>query len=168
MTGDAGDAAGGPAGDVGTGWLTRKRIGEMARFCAVGLATFTLDEGCLILLRSTTRVPLGVDTALAYALASLVNFVLSRQWVFEQAAQGARPRVALVRYVVVIAIGLLITAAFVPAMAAAGLDYRIGKLLASVMVGVANYFAFPLWVFRATAAPTSLIDRQAGSAQSES
>ena len=70
------------------------------------------------------------------------------------------------RYVAVIVVGLLVTAALVPALAAAGLDYRIGKLFASVLVGVANYFAFPLWVFRAPAAPTSLSGRQAGSAQS--
>ena len=130
----------------GKGWLTRDRIAEVARFCAVGLATFGLDEGCLILLRS--HLPLGLDTALAYTVASLLNFVLSRQWVFEQASNGASPRTALVRYVVVIVVGLLVTAAAVPALADLGLDYRIGKLLVSVVVGIANYFIFPWWVFR--------------------
>ena len=130
----------------GKGWLTRDRIAEVARFCAVGLATFGLDEGCLILLRS--HLPLGLDTALAYTVASLLNFVLSRQWVFEQASNGASPRTALIRYVVVIVVGLLVTAAAVPALADLGLDYRIGKLLVSVVVGIANYFIFPWWVFR--------------------
>jgi putative flippase GtrA len=132
----------------GAGWLNRKRIAEVARYCAVGLAVFSLDEGSLILLRSHTAMPLALDTALAYALASLVNFVGSRQWVFERAAHGARPRVALVRYVVVIVIGLLVTAAIVPAMADGGLDYRLAKVVASLLIGVANYFAFPRWVFR--------------------
>jgi putative flippase GtrA len=131
----------------GKGWITPDRIAEFARFCAVGLVVFGLDEGCLILLRS--HLPLGLDTALAYALASLVNFVLSRQWVFEQAAQGAEPRTALVRYAVVIVLGLLVTAAAVPALSAAGLDYRIAKLLLSMLIGIANYFVFPSWVFRA-------------------
>jgi putative flippase GtrA len=131
-----------------TGWVTRERLAEIARFCAVGLGTFALDEGCLILLRNSTRMPLGIDTAIAYAVAALVNFIASRQWVFEQASEGARPRVALVRYVVVVVIGLLVTAALVPALQAAGIDYRIGKALASGVVGIANYFAFPLWVFR--------------------
>jgi putative flippase GtrA len=131
-----------------TGWATRERILEIVRFCAVGLGTFALDEGCLILLRDSTRMPLGIDTAIAYAVAALVNFVASRQWVFEQASEGARPRVALVRYVVVVGIGLLVTAALVPALQAAGIDYRIGKALASGVVGIGNYFAFPLWVFR--------------------
>jgi putative flippase GtrA len=93
-------------------------------------------------------MPLGLATALAYAVASLVNFVASRQWVFEQASQGAAPRAALVRYVVLVGIGLLLTAIAVPVLAAAGLDYRLAKLAASTLVGVGSYFAFPLWVFR--------------------
>jgi putative flippase GtrA len=138
------------------GWVTRERLAEMARFCAVGLGTFALDEGCLILLRTSTRMPLGIDTALAYAVAALVNFVASRQWVFEQASEGALPRVALVRYVIVVVIGLLVTAALVPALQALGVDYRIGKVLASGVVGIGNYFAFPGWVFKATADAPSL------------
>ena len=130
------------------GWLTRARLLEFARYCAVGLTTFGLDEGCLILLHSYSPMPLFLDTAIAFALSSLVNFVVSRQWVFEQAAQGARPRTALTRYVAVIALGLLFTAAVVPGLSAAGVDYRIGKLFASGAVGLGNYFAFPLWVFR--------------------
>jgi putative flippase GtrA len=132
----------------GKGWLTRDRITEVVRFCAVGLAVFGLDEGCLILLRSHTSMPLSLDSALAYTLASLVNFVLSRQWVFEQASNGAAPRTALIRYVVVIVAGLLITAAAVPALSACGLDYRIAKLVVSLLIGIANYFVFPGWVFR--------------------
>ena len=128
--------------------LTRERLTEIARYCAVGLGVFGLDTGALIVLHTDTRLPLALATALAFALASLVNFVLSRQWVFEQAAHGARPRAALVRYSVVIALGLLVTAATVPALAAAGLDYRLAKTLASGLIGVGNYLAFPKWVFR--------------------
>jgi len=134
----------------GKGWVTRERIAEVARFSAVGLGTFGLDAGCLILLHSHSPMPLALDTALAYTLAALVNFVPSRQWVFEQASQGAEPRIALVRYVVVIVIGLLITAAAVPALSDSGLDYRIAKIVVSLLIGIANYFAFPGWVFRET------------------
>jgi putative flippase GtrA len=136
----------------GTGWVTRERLLEIVRFGVVGGGTFALDEGCLILLRTSTGMPLGIDTALAYAVAALVNFVASRQWVFEQASSGARPRTALVRYIIVVVIGLLITAALVPALQAAGIDYRIGKVIVSGLVGIANYFAFPMWVFKGTEA----------------
>lgn len=132
----------------GAGWLTRDRIAEIVRFCAVGLATFGLDEGCLIVLHSYGHMPLAVATAIAYAIAALVNFLASRQWVFEQASHGAAPRTALTRYVVLVAVGLLFTAAAVPVLSAAGLDYRLAKMAASILVGIGNYFAFPLWVFR--------------------
>ncbi|HEX4790664.1 MAG TPA: GtrA family protein [Actinospica sp.] len=132
----------------GTGWLTRDRIAEMVRYCAVGLAVFALDEGCLILLHSQAHLPLSVATALAYAAASLVNFIGSRQWVFEQAAQGAAPRAALIRYFILVVIGLLFTAAAVPLISATGIDYRIAKVMASLLVGIGNYFALPMWVFK--------------------
>jgi len=135
-------------GRLARGWLTRARLAEIARYCAVGLTTFALDEGCLILLHAHSPMPLFLDTAIAFALSSLVNFVVSRQWVFEQASQGARPRTAVARYVAVVVMGLLLTAAVVPILSAGGVDYRIGKLFASGAVGVGNYFAFPLWVFR--------------------
>jgi putative flippase GtrA len=136
-----------------TGWMTRERILEIVRFAAVGLGTFLLDEGCLILLRSSTKMPLGLDTALAYTLAALVNFVLSRQWVFEQASEGAKPRTALIRYVIVVVVGLIVTAVLVPALQSAGVDYRIGKILVSGLVGIVNYFAFPMWVFKGSETP---------------
>jgi putative flippase GtrA len=120
----------------------------MVRYCAVGLAVFALDEGCLILLHSQAHLPLSVATALAYAAASLVNFIGSRQWVFEQAAQGAAPRAALIRYFILVVIGLLFTAAAVPLISATGIDYRIAKVMASLLVGIGNYFALPMWVFK--------------------
>ena len=131
-------------------WFTRARLAEIARFCAVGLATFLLDTGTLIALHGGAHMQLALATALAFALASLVNFVLSRQWVFEQAATGARPRAALIRYTAVILIGLAATAALVPAITHTGMDYRLAKTLASVVVGIGNYFAFPRWVFRSS------------------
>ncbi len=132
----------------GTEWFTRARLAEFARYCAVGLAVFGLDTGTLILLHGNARMPLALATALAFALASLVNFVLSRQWVFDQAAAGARPRAALIRYTVLVVLGLLLTAALVPAIAGSGLDYRLAKTLVSGLVGLGNYLAFPRWVFR--------------------
>lgn len=139
-----------------SGWFTRARLLEFARFSAVGFATLLLDTATLIGLHSGAHVQLALATALAFALASLVNFVLSRQWVFEQASTGASPRAALIRYTVVILLGLGVTAALVPALSGTALDYRIAKILASVLVGIGNYFAFPRWVFRAAARPGAL------------
>jgi putative flippase GtrA len=130
------------------GWLTRERIFEVIRFCAVGLTVFGIDAGSLILFRSQTGMPLWLDTTFAYIIASLVNFLGSRQWVFEQASEGASPRTAMIRYVVVVGVGLLITAPAVPGLADLGLDYRIAKTLVSALIGIGNYFIFPAWVFR--------------------
>lgn len=143
----------------GTGWsgrFTRARLLEFARFAAVGFGTFLLDTATLIALHGGAHLQLALATALAFAFASLVNFVLSRQWVFEQASSGAGPRAALIRYTVVILLGLGVTAVLVSVLSGAGLDYRIAKILASAVSGLGNYFAFPRWVFRAAAQPGAL------------
>jgi putative flippase GtrA len=132
------------------GWVTRDRIVELVRFAVVGVATFGLDVGGLVVLRTYTPMPLAMDVAVAFSVASLVNFVASRQWVFEQATQGAHPRAALARYVVLVVLGLLVTTATVPGLTAAGMDYRAAKTVMSVVVGAANYLLLPWWVFRGT------------------
>jgi putative flippase GtrA len=139
-----------------SGWLTRARLLEIARYSAVGFGTFLLDTASLIALHGGAHLQLALATALAFAFASLVNFVLSRQWVFEQASAGATPRAALIRYTVLVLLGLGVTAALVPALAGTGVDYRIAKILVSLVVGVGNYFAFPRWVFRAATRPGAL------------
>jgi putative flippase GtrA len=126
----------------------RRRIGELVRFSVVGLASFALDVGALVALRTGTPLPLAVDTALAFGSASLFNFVLSRQWVFPDASRTDRPHADLARYAVLVAAGLLVTTATVPLLAVAGMDYRLAKLAASGLVAVLNFAVLPRWVFR--------------------
>jgi putative flippase GtrA len=126
------------------GW--RRRLPEVLRFGAAGLATFGFDLGCLVVLRTFTSLPLAVDAALAFAIAALVNFTLSRQWVFEAAAQGPNPTADLFRYGVLTVVGLAFTAVSVPLLAL-GMDYRIAKLVASGLGAALNFVALPRWVF---------------------
>jgi putative flippase GtrA len=125
-----------------------RRLGELLRFGLVGGATFALDLGALFALRELTALPLALDAALAFGLAAVVNFVLSRQWVFPEAATGTRPAADFLRYAVLVGAGLLVTTVTVPLLAWAGLDYRIAKLVASGLVAALNFVVMPRWVFR--------------------
>jgi putative flippase GtrA len=126
----------------------RRRLGELIRFAVVGLASFALDVGALVALRTATPLPLAVDVALAFAVASLFNFVLSRQWVFPDASRTSRPHADLARYVVLVGAGLLLTTVTVPVLAVLGVDYRLAKLAASGLVALLNFVVMPRWVFR--------------------
>ncbi|MBO0867832.1 MAG: GtrA family protein [Micromonosporaceae bacterium] len=124
-----------------------QRLVEFVRFSLVGGVSFALDAGALVVLRTYTPVPLAVDTAVAFALGALLTFVLSRQWVFPNADTG-KPQADLARYVVLIGVGLGLTTLTVPLLARAGLDYRLAKLVASLLVALLNFVVMPRWVFR--------------------
>ena len=125
-----------------------QRLLELIRFSAAGVASFLLDLGILVALKSFTSMPLAWDAGLAFAVAALGNFALARQWVFTTAAGGQRPSEDLARYGVVVAAGLAVTTAAVPILTAAGIDYRLAKLAASGLVAALNYLILPIWVFR--------------------
>jgi putative flippase GtrA len=141
------------------GRISRQWLREAFRFGLVNLGCFVLDVVALLALRELTALPLAVDAALAFAVAALVNFALSRQWVFERAARGGRPHADLARYALLVAAGLLITTVTVPLLAGVGVDYRVAKLIASGMVGVSNFVVMPRWVFLGDRQPrTSVAD----------
>jgi len=127
-----------------------RRLVELLKFGVAGAATFALDLVLLVLLKQNTSLPLAVDAATAFAVAALVNFALTRHWVFDTAPTGRSASADLARYALLVGAGLALTAATVPLLAAAGVDYRIAKLLASGLVAAVNYVLLPRWVFGAT------------------
>jgi len=127
-----------------------RRLVELLKFGVAGAATFALDLVLLVLLKQNTSLPLAVDAATAFAVAALVNFALTRHWVFDTATAGRSASADLARYALLVGAGLALTAATVPLLAAAGVDYRIAKLLASGLVAAVNYVLLPRWVFGAT------------------
>jgi putative flippase GtrA len=123
-------------------------VAEFLRFSLVGLVSFALDVGALVTLHNATAFPLALDTALAFAIASLFNFVASRQWVFPDASRIDKPHADFARYALLVGAGLLLTTLIVPVLAATGLDYRLAKLAASLVVALLNFVVMPRWVFR--------------------
>ena len=138
----------------------RRRLPELIRFGAAGSASLLLDVGALVALEHLALIPLAVNTAIAFAAGALLNFALTRQWVFAAGSEGmTSERVGpegtktstyrdLVRYALLVGADLVLTTVTVPLLAAVGVDYRVGKLLASGLVAAVNYVALPRWVFR--------------------
>lgn len=120
---------------------------EFVRFAVVNGGCFVLDLILLFVLHDFAKCPPGPAAAIAFAIASAVNFVLGRQWVFAQAARGGNPRADLARYVALVFTGLALTTVVVAVLAHQGLDYKWAKLVASGMVGLLNFVVMPRWVF---------------------
>jgi putative flippase GtrA len=126
-----------------------RRLLELLRFSVAGAASFFVDLVVLVLLKDHTPLPLALDAAIAFAVAALVNFALSRQWVFDAAAKSPSPSADLARYALLVGAGLALTTVAVPLLAGVRVDYRLAKVLASGVVAATNYLLLPRWVFRA-------------------
>lgn len=128
-----------------------RRRATGARFALVSAGTTLLDVLGVVVGHRVLGLPLGLAVALAFTGSSALHFALHRAWVF--AAQGC-PRRQGARYVAMLGGNLLVTALAVPALAHLGLDFRVAKLLVTVLVGLANIAVLHHWVFpRASAAP---------------
>lgn len=116
---------------------------EVQRYLVVGIATFLLDIGLLVLFKEILGEPLWLATTVAFAAIS-VNFVLNRSWVFA-AGPGLLIRVA--RYAALVLVNYGVTMAVVLGVTAIGAFYLLAKLLAVALCVVLNFFAYKHWVF---------------------
>lgn len=122
---------------------------NLIRFGVMGGLTFATDIFLLWLLHGVVHLWLWLATTLAYAVAFVIGFVLSREWVFPEAG---RARAQLYRYCVLVVGVLLLTVFGVQALAWLGVPYLIAKLVTSGVVAIVNYVASRWWVFRAAPA----------------
>ena len=123
---------------------------HLVRFGVMGGLTFATDIVLLWLLHGVAHLWLWLATTLAYAVAFVIGFVLSREWVFPEAGRSGRQ---LYRYVALVVGVLLLTVFGVQALAWLGLPYLIAKLATSAVVAIVNYVVSRWWVFRADPTP---------------
>jgi putative flippase GtrA len=117
------------------------------------MLAFLVDLGLLALL----RVGLGWPTAIAAAVAFLVSFAftytIQRTLGFMSSAPHGR---ALVRYTILVVINTVATALIVWLLDQTVAGWAGGKVVATAVTTVWNYFAYRWWVFADTAPePTS-------------
>jgi putative flippase GtrA len=117
------------------------------RFGLTGCAGLVVDFGLLWLLRGSVGLPLATATAVAYTLAGVGHYSLTRFWVFPQEERaGEVGRVA--RYLVLGGVNVVATLGIVTGLSAAGADYRIAKVVAVVFLFFSNYLLTPRVVMR--------------------
>lgn len=116
---------------------------QAAAFLVVGLLSFAADLGTLWALHAH-GVPLVAATVAGLAAGFAVNFTMNRRHVFGSAAAVGGQ---LVRYWLLSGANFAVTVVLVPALAAAGVDYRVAKTATVALLAVVNFVAYRRWVF---------------------
>jgi putative flippase GtrA len=116
-------------------------LGRLARYLAVGAVSFAVDEGMLVGLANGAHVRVPVAATVAFLTGLMVNFTGQRTFTFPHGQRGAAVHIA--RYLVIVAINLVVTVGVVTALAAVGVPAWAGKAMV-----VAALAGFNLWVYR--------------------
>ena len=134
-----------------------RRHRELVRFALVGGFTFVVDTGVFLLLKSTVLEPKPVTAkVLAVLVATVVGYVLNREWSFRARGGLGRPREAL-GYFTVSALALGINAAplfasrYVLDLAVPAVSpwtEQVADLVSAQVVGTLLAMAFRWWSFR--------------------
>ncbi len=131
--------------------IYRVMLASFFRFACSGIVSFVVDQGIFNLfqkvilagLDATTSIP--VATLIARVVSSLLNFLLNRSFVFEAEKTGKK---ALVRYYILCAMQMVVSAACVTALHTLTLgDTSLLKLLVDAVLFFFSYRIQQAWVF---------------------
>ncbi|WP_166790865.1 GtrA family protein [Cryobacterium mannosilyticum] len=115
-----------------------------SRYLFAGGLAFLVDVGILALLRNILEWPLWLATGVAFVVSFFFTYTIQRLFSFEStAAHGG----ALFRYAVLVGFNTVAVVIIVTAINPTPIGWLGGKVIATVMSTVWNYFAYRYWVF---------------------
>lgn len=118
------------------------------KFLVVGVISFAIDYGLLLILHDVFDVQLNVATTLAYLTGLVVNFTLNKVWTFS-APKGARQStVQAFQYGVLVIFNLLATNVIVSVAEAVAIGPELSKPVATAIIMVLNYVVYQRIIFR--------------------
>lgn len=121
---------------------------SVLKFLVVGVVSFAIDYGLLLILHDAFGVQLNVATTIAYLTGLVVNFTLNKVWTFS-APKGARQSAKQAfQYGVLVVFNLLATNVIVSAAAAGGVGPELSKPLATAAIMILNYVVYQRIIFR--------------------
>lgn len=123
------------------------------RYLFIGVSTFSLDLGLLLLLHGKLQLAVPLATSVAYWTSVVFNFTLNRKWTFSADEAKSLSRHVML-YGLLLGINYLFTVSFV-SLASHHINYAIAKIIA---VGLQVLWTYPIYrfVIFKSATPTSL------------
>lgn len=127
---------------------TENALLQFARYIFVGGSAFVVDFGsyCLLGLLKVHYLAAGV---LSFVAGFVFNFCVSRLLIFKTTATEKANAKELLAVLLISLIGLLLTEALLlVGTEIIQMDYRVSKIIASIIVLFWNYFARKIFVYR--------------------
>ncbi|GAA4890575.1 GtrA family protein [Actinomycetospora straminea] len=142
------------------------RHGELVKFATVGAITFVVDTAVFVTAKSTVLEPKPVTAkVVAVLVATIVGYVLNREWSFRARGGLGRPHEALL-YFAVSGVALAINAAplgisryvlDLATPAVSTLTEHVADLVSAQVVGTLLAMVFRWWAFRRWVFPDDLV-----------
>lgn len=117
---------------------------SLLRYLAVGLLSFGVDFGLLVVSREVFGTPVWVAASIGFWGSLAVNFGLNRVFTFGSVAPAGR---ALFRYSCLLGFNYVATVVIVAGAEQVGLSYALAKVAATAAMTVWNYVLYRVWVF---------------------
>ncbi|MGY4540239.1 putative flippase GtrA [Arthrobacter sp. UYNi723] len=118
---------------------------SVVRFLIVGGLSFALDMGLLVILHEVLRVDLWIATPIAFVVSLVFNFLLQRLFTFRATNHGG---VSAARYLLLVLFNVVVSDLIVTGFDALAWSYIAGKVTATVLTTVWNYFLYRHWIFK--------------------
>jgi putative flippase GtrA len=114
---------------------------QLIRSLIVSVISLVADFSALVVLKEGLDVHYLAASTMGFILGVIVNYALSTKWVFALRKLESK-HTEFVIFVVICATGLILNLLIIAAIVESlGIDYRIGKVIATVVVFFWNFFA---------------------------
>ena len=121
---------------------------SVQKFLVVGVVSFAIDYGLLLILHDVFNVQLNAATTLAYLTGLVVNFTLNKLWTFS-APKGARQSTyQAFQYGALVIFNLLATNVIVSVAESISVGPELSKPVATAAIMVLNYVVYQRIIFR--------------------
>ncbi|MFF1571805.1 GtrA family protein [Leifsonia sp. NPDC058292] len=122
------------------------------RYLIAGGLSFLVDFGLLALLHNVLLWPVWLASGVSFLLSFAFTYTIQRMFSFGSTAPHGR---AVVRYTLLVAFNTVATIVIVSLVNSSVLGWAGGKVVATVVTTVWNYFAYRYWVFADPRPPVS-------------
>jgi putative flippase GtrA len=117
---------------------------RVLRYLFIGGSSFALDFGMVFVFHVLLNWPIWLATGVAFVATFIFTYSFQRAFSFSSRSPHAG---ALLRYSALVAVNTVATIAIVSALDATIVGWGFGKVIATGVTTVGNYFAYRHWVF---------------------
>ncbi len=119
-----------------------------ARFLLAGSVTFLSEYVVFYILYVFLHWNLLLSNSLSFVAGLNVSFLLNRTWAFKEKDFAMKAHHQAVVYLVLAAINLLMNNLIVSGLKGIGLDPRIGKIIAILLIAISNFLIYKHLIFK--------------------